>query len=73
MECPYCNREMTKGYVYGDRYKLKWLPEDKKLFLGIWANGGVELGQGGNIGRARVKSYMCRSCNKIIIDVEKQD
>lgn len=26
MEYPYCNEKMIKGYIYGDRYVLKWLP-----------------------------------------------
>lgn len=29
MICPYCNREMYKGVIYGDRYKLKWISQDK--------------------------------------------
>ncbi|AGY75206.1 PF20097 family protein [Clostridium autoethanogenum] len=71
MECPYCNGEMVKGHIYGDNYKMKWLPEDKKLFLGIWAKGGIELGESGWIGRPKIKAYMCKTCNKIIIDVEQ--
>ncbi|MBW6411066.1 PF20097 family protein [Clostridium weizhouense] len=69
MRCPYCSNEMIKGYIYGDRYMLKWLPEEKDLFLGIWANGGIELGKReGLIGRAAVEASMCQSCNKLIID-----
>lgn len=71
MECPYCNGEMIKGYIYGDNYKMKWLPEDKGLFLGIWAKGGIGLGEVGWVGRPKIKSYMCKNCNKIIIDVEQ--
>ena len=29
MECPYCHNVMQKGIIYGDRYSLKWLPEEK--------------------------------------------
>ena len=61
MKCPYCNEEMIKGFIYGDRYKLKWLPEEKKLFLGIWAKGGTELGEDAGIGRSKVEAYMCRT------------
>lgn len=71
MKCPYCGEEMIKGYIYGDRYKLKWMPEDKKLLLGIWAMDGIKLGEGGNFGRARAKSCFCHSCNKLIIDINE--
>jgi len=69
MKCPYCSTEMTKGTIYGDRYALKWLPEDKKLFLGLWAKGGTKVGVGGVFERPQVESYMCRSCSKMIINL----
>lgn len=71
MQCPYCNGEMVKGYIYGDRYRLKWLPEDKKLLLGIWASGGIQLGTTGMLGRPKVEAYMCESCKKMIIDTNE--
>ena len=39
MICPYCGEEMRKGVVYGDRYKLKWIPEekDKGFFTAIFS------------------------------------
>ena len=45
MKCPYCSDEMINGYMYGDRYKLKWLPKEKNLFLGICAKDSIELGE----------------------------
>lgn len=48
MKCPYCQEEMIQGYIYGDRYPLKWLPATQKLILGIWAKGGVKLGHDGS-------------------------
>jgi len=42
VKCPYCNEEMIIGNIYGDRYILKWLPEDEKLFLGIWAKDSIK-------------------------------
>ena len=53
MKCPYCNEEMIKGFLYGDRYALKWLPENKKLLFGIWAKGGIKV-DSHKIGRAHV-------------------
>ena len=34
---------MAKGYIYGDRYALKWQAEDEKLFARIWSKGGIPL------------------------------
>lgn len=71
MQCPYCQNEMVKGNIIGDRYQLKWMPEDKKLLLGIWANGSIPLGKGGGfIGRPKVVSHLCENCKKLIVDLE---
>lgn len=69
MECPYCKQEMVRGYIYGDRYQLKWLPEDKKLLLGIWAEGGIALGEKGMLSRPKVEAFVCKSCNKAVMDI----
>lgn len=73
MKCPYCNTEMIKGTIYGDRYKLKWTPDTKGLFMGIWANDSIELGKGGGFsGRPKVETFMCKSCHKFIIDTSSE-
>lgn len=70
MKCPYCNEDMSKGTIYGDRYMLKWLPEDKDLFLGIWAVGGIKIGEPGYLfERATVEAYVCNACKKMIIEL----
>ena len=69
MQCPFCGEEMVRGYIYGDRYALKWLPEEKDLVLGLWAVGGIKLGEDSPAGRPRVKSNNCNTCSKIIIDL----
>lgn len=68
MECPYCKREMVKGYLYGESYKLKWLPADKKLVFG-YAIGALALESGSYWGRQSAKAYRCLDCNKLIIDI----
>ena len=72
MNCPFCNEEMRNGYIYGDRYPLKWLPEKKNLVLGLWAMGGDTLGEGGFVDRPRVKANKCNACNKLIIDLNEE-
>ena len=29
MNCPYCDKEMKLGLIYGDRYSLKWIPSEE--------------------------------------------
>lgn len=64
---------MVSGKLYGDRYALKWLPSEKRLFLGIWAKGGEEIddrmGAGKFISRPYVKGHKCKHCKKIILDI----
>lgn len=38
MECPYCKNEMIKGYLYGERYALKWMSADKGLIAGTFVS-----------------------------------
>lgn len=69
MRCPYCNKDMKKGIIYGDRYKLKWIPEekDKGLFLQAFIKG-VDLEKN----RSGITTYYCdedeifliKNCNK---------
>ena len=69
MKCPYCSADMVDGTIYGDRYQLKWLPKSQKLLMGIWAKGGLGLGQGGLMGRSHVEASLCDRCQKLVIDV----
>lgn len=64
---------MNEGNIIGDRYDLKWLPKDKKLFMGLWAIGGINLGKsGGLFGVPKVKAFMCNICNKLVIDLNEK-
>jgi len=69
MNCPYCSFEMIPGYLYGDRYRAKWLPDTKKLLFGIFAIGGEPVGEL-NLLRQRIHCYKCSSCKKIVIDLK---
>ena len=33
MICPYCGKEMTLGYIYGDRSRIKWIRIQPKFYL----------------------------------------
>ncbi len=63
MVCPYCNIKMEKGKINQDRYALKWRPQDgnsqsKKIKLTSFME------------KPYVYAYLCRGCNKIIINIE---
>jgi len=68
--CPFCHQPLQPGRIFGDRYKLKWLPCDVPLTIGIWAAGGLEIGHGGfmQFNRPHVCGWRCASCCRIIVD-----
>lgn len=74
MKCPICACETEKGKLWGDRYALKWLNDQKKLFLGIWAFGGqaIDSRKKGlkSFSRPFAAGYKCLNCKKIILDIE---
>lgn len=61
--CPFCGERMKLGVIHGDRYSLKWIPEenDKGIIL-QWFSKGIKLGHS-------IESSYCEACNKIVIDV----
>lgn len=67
MLCPYCGEAMDKGLVQSAR-DILWAVEKKKMFfLSSESKGDISIAKGGN-GSVK-ESYLCRKCNKIIIDV----
>ena len=60
MKCPYCDREMLKGDIYGNRVELKWVAKD--------AHKGImhALFKGGS---PKIETYKCIHCNKFISDI----
>ena len=61
MKCPYCNSEMEKGEINQDRYALKWKSEKK---------GAKSVKLTSMLTQTDVDAYLCRNCNKMIIDVD---
>ena len=70
MKCPYCNEDMKLGVIHGDRYALKWIPEekDKGIFLNPFVKG-VKLTDNNDFNS--IQSYLCDNCKKVIIDLPK--
>ena len=65
MKCPYCNDDMDKGVIVGDRAGLDFIADkaEKRLMIfskriklkGFWDDNLI--------------AYYCKKCCKIIIDI----
>lgn len=71
MNCPYCGEKMKRGFINGDRYSLKWIPEEKdKGPLLQWLSKGIKLAD--VFADNGIESFCCENCKKIIIDIENK-
>lgn len=73
IKCPYCNIEMIEGQIHNGSEVLGWLPEgtSKSLYGAWWSfpDNGIRLSKKHWLYGYKVKAYLCKNCNKIIIDV----
>lgn len=73
MTCPYCNKEMQKGTVSGNRARLQWLPEKKssdvleKLDRAMGVTGQIEAARY-NFAGFQIEAHYCEDCQKLIVD-----
>jgi hypothetical protein len=69
MVCPYCGNEMEKGLIQSPR-EIAWLKGEKKAFLGKAAfhSGSVILSESSILKGSAVAAYLCRNCQKVLID-----
>ncbi|WIV13046.1 PF20097 family protein [Proteiniborus sp. MB09-C3] len=75
MNCPYCNKEMEKGYISDNRrYKMLWLPEGTGFFLrtekNIKKHNGMIISKSHLLEWDNPVAYACRICKKVIIEYE---
>ena len=61
MYCPYCGKEMAKGYIQA-RDDLGWSEKKRKIVLAM-AGSLAET----TFGRTII-AYRCKECKKIVID-----
>lgn len=67
LTCPYCNEKMKSGFIHGDRYTLKWIPEENNKGAVLqWFSKGIKLTN--PLTNPSIESFYCDKCNKIIID-----
>ncbi len=69
MLCPYCSREMEKGLIQSP-HEIAWLKGEKKRMFGRAGLYGdsVVLSELNFVKGSAVIAYLCRSCQKVIID-----
>ena len=74
MKCPYCNSELTKGYIYSPR-TLSWTTEELKTFCesSLTKEENIVLSETGLLHPAKIIAYHCASCKKMIISYDDDD
>ena len=67
MNCPYCGNEMEQGVIQ-NQYEINW--KRKRCLLGKaeFHEGSVVLSRGSMLKGSAVIAFLCRNCEKIIID-----
>jgi len=72
MKCPYCEREMKKGYFIDREAPIQWIPEGSKpgLFKGSLAEGAVQLGGGSFWKNYSATAWYCPACKIVTVPVE---
>lgn len=72
MKCPYCGREMRKGYFHASDQPIQWIPEGTKP--SIWkmgvAEGAVQMGDESFWKGYRADAFYCAACKTVIIPVK---
>lgn len=69
MKCPYCSREMEKGYVQSARPVIWSLNKKKLLFIATEADD-LTISKG-YLNGCFAEAYHCSKCKKIIIATEE--
>ena len=69
MKCPYCGEDMEKGLIQSQN-ELAWLPgNNRKLFVRAKLHeGAVVLSKLSVLKGSAVTAYICKKCEKVIID-----
>lgn len=70
MECPYCKKEMQKGFILGGNH-IRWYPEGADTMMTLpEEEGAVRLNAiGGLVTSARAESYYCADCRMVITPI----
>lgn len=71
MKCPICNAKMEKGYVHYERM-LEWVKK-KRMFAVSPLEGELCIKNWNPFKYAYLDAYICKSCEKIIMDYSDTD
>lgn len=73
MKCPYCSKEMERGFIQC-RDGVNWT-EKKQLVaaLSFLGKGCISLANGAADNSSTVYAYKCAGCKKVIIDYAGND
>lgn len=69
MRCPYCGGEMEKGLIESN-HEINWKKRNRRSFFGNadFHKDSVVLSGLSFIKGSAVVAYLCRKCQKVIID-----
>ena len=71
MKCPFCDKEMTLGYIQS-RDGVVWTPKKHMLSaLNSYHKGITVLANGAAQSSSTVYAYKCDDCKIVIIDYSK--
>lgn len=75
MECPYCKKEMSAGYIPASKMALMWIPDNEKVPPTIYnkTNVGVNLTKVPFWKMQKAKSYYCSNCKIVITPVVEEN
>lgn len=75
MECPYCKKEMLKGYIPASKMALMWIPENEKTPPTVFSKTsvGVNLTKVPFWTMQKAESYYCRNCKIVITPSVEED
>jgi len=68
LKCPYCQSDLIEGFIDSPRCSLRWHNKDVGFIEKHTIFGGETLC---NHISELIKCYRCKSCNKIIIDLNE--
>ena len=68
--CPYCGEEMEEGFLQSS-YNIVWHKGRERVFLNLRAlhKDSIELAMMNPSFGGGVKAWLCRRCEKIVIDL----
>jgi hypothetical protein len=76
MKCPYCEKEMHKGYIYNGNQPMELIPECKKpsRFAFSTSEEGVKLNNKFSMfktGGYNAEAYCCDTCHIVVAKTEE--